>query len=267
MTVEDTDTGIGGGTPAVADATAETAATAEAAKAETDAAAATAKTEADAAAAAAAADEGKAAADAKAVADEPAKTALGDDAKPKGEGEEEKKPLTEEEQKVADAAKARADGAPETYEEFKLPDGMERDTAQEASFQEFAKGAQFTQEQAQAIVDFEIERQAGFVADQTSKWADTTANWLVEAKKDPEIGGAKYDESVEYANQAIQKFGSVGLVDDVFKALGLGNHPEMIRSWAKVGKALAEGGVTTGRAGGENSQLTLAQRIYPSAKS
>lgn len=68
--------------------------------------------------------------------------------------------------------------------------------------------------------------------------------WLDTAKADKEIGGARWDETVHTAARALDAFGFPE-GHDFRKALeetGFGNHPDMIRLFARLGGMVGEDG-------------------------
>lgn len=91
------------------------------------------------------------------------------------------------------------------------------------------------------------------------------AAWLNEAKADPEIGGAAFDSNMVVAAKALDTLGFAAgsPFRNLLNESGLGNHPEMIRAFVKVGKAISEdsdfprGGVAT------TGVRTLAETLYP----
>lgn len=92
---------------------------------------------------------------------------------------------------------------------------------------------------------------------------DMRADWLAKSKADAEYGGVNYDSNLGIAKQAMEAY-----VSPAFKQFldetGLGNHPEFIRSFLKVGKDIAESKLIVGRqAAGAAGDKTLAQKLYP----
>lgn len=92
------------------------------------------------------------------------------------------------------------------------------------------------------------------------------AEWLDTAKADPEIGGDKFDATLVSAAKALDTLGFTK--GHPFRALldtsGLGNHPEMIRAFAKVGRALSEDNdfIRSGQA--TTGARSPAESLYPS---
>lgn len=65
------------------------------------------------------------------------------------------------------------------------------------------------------------------------------AEWVDQAKADKEFGGSKFDENLAVANSALDAVGTPEL-KTLLRTTGFGNHPEVIRAFVKVGKALGE---------------------------
>lgn len=140
-------------------------------------------------------------------------------------------------------------GAPEQYADFALPDGATVSNEAKALFKDLG----LTQEQAQKAVTFQAEnaqKQMAAVRDQ----------WLADARADGEIGGAAFDANVQLAEKAIATFGS-----DALRALleksGLGNHPELVRAFVRVGKAISEDKLVVG-GGGSAPPAKTPQGLY-----
>lgn len=87
-------------------------------------------------------------------------------------------------------------------------------------------------------------READAVATKTEQDA-LRADWASAIKADPEYGGAKFDKTVSNAGVFMDRF-----LDqegrDLLNASGLGNHPSLVRAFAKAGMHFAEGEVITG---------------------
>ncbi|MFZ5692448.1 MAG: hypothetical protein ACOY5F_14460 [Pseudomonadota bacterium] len=87
------------------------------------------------------------------------------------------------------------------------------------------------------------------------KWADT-------AKADKDIGGTKWDGTVNTAVRAVNTLGTPGL-KEYFEASGAGNHPEVIRFMAKVGAMIKEDNPADGGAGGSGKPVDAAHMLFP----
>lgn len=148
-------------------------------------------------------------------------------------------------------------GAPEKYEDFKVPETLTVGENFLEDFHGIAKEFNLSQTGAQKLIDLQSK-----MADaQIEAWEKTKADWLVDAKKDDEIGGQKFDDKVEVGKRALKEFGTDALLE-VLDAYGLGNHPEVIRLVSRVGEALGDDTITSGKSAGGGDK-TLAQRMYP----
>lgn len=89
--------------------------------------------------------------------------------------------------------------------------------------------------------------------------------WLATAEADPEIGGPQWKGSIVTAAKALDGLGFEKgspfrvLLDDS----GLGNHPEMIRAWVKVGKAIGEDAKFPRSDSNAPQPKSHAQTLYP----
>ena len=151
-------------------------------------------------------------------------------------------------------------GAPKAYEDFKIPDEMKIDSEQLTQFHDIARKFNLTQESAQELVDMQVGFSKDVLAKNVEIWKETTAGWLKESKADAEIGGQKYEESIEVSQRALKQFGTPALVE-LLETYGLGNHPEMIRFTSRVGAALGEDKIVSGSGSGDQ-QKSVAERIF-----
>lgn len=188
------------------------------------------------------------------------------------------------EQVGADAAAAELAGQPFTdVAQLKLADGFKLDEALMKDFLPLAKEHGFTAKQAQALVEFQAT--LAKKSDEARAAAqDAAAAKAVEAlKKDPEIGGAKFDASMKLAGKALFKFG--GAVDpktgkselvDAFNALELadgsmlGDNPVVARFLVNVGRALGEDATGAPKSGAAaktalNDSATFNGEMYPNS--
>lgn len=155
-----------------------------------------------------------------------------DDAQP----EDADKP--KDESKDADG-KDKPAGAPEAYEDFTLPEGMEMDVEILGEFKNLAKELNIPQAKAQQLIDFQSQlasKQAEAYQTAVTKQAQ---DWAAEIKNDPEIGGENYDKSVASAIKVIQSFGDPALTE-LLNTSGLGNHPALFKFCHRISAAISE---------------------------
>lgn len=172
-----------------------------------------------------------------------------------------------EEELAADKAKAekaekdqKQEGAPEKYE-FKPAEGQELDAAALEQFEPIARELNLTNEQAQKMVDLYGTKIMPMVQQQqVEAWQKTTEQWAADVKADKEIGGDKLISNLSAAQRAIAQFGTPEL-KEYLEGTGLGNHPELVKAFVKVGKAMSEDKVVTG--GHESGGSDLISAFYP----
>lgn len=151
-------------------------------------------------------------------------------------------------------------GAPESYEAFTVPDGMQLDEGLIEAVSPIFKELNLSQEGAQKLIDaYNTKVQADNEADQTAS-ANMISGWRDELMNDPEFGGVKFDENAAIANRAIKTFGSPGLIQ-MLQATGISNHPEMVKFAHKIGSLISEDGFSGGAAD-KGAKKTDAQILY-----
>lgn len=175
----------------------------------------------------------------------------GDPAKPEDDkpqpGAEGDKP---QDDKPADGDKP--EGAPEKYE-FKPAEGQELDTAALEQFEPIARELNLTNEQAQKMVDLYGTKIMPMVQQQQAEaWQKTTEQWAADVKADKEIGGDKLTANLSSAQRALDLFGTPEL-KEYLEGTGLGNHPELVKTFIKIGKAMSEDGMVDGSNQGQRS--------------
>lgn len=170
---------------------------------------------------------------------------------------------------AAEAAKTAEPkvGAPEVYEDFKLPDNFKANEAVLTEFKAVAKELGLTQEAAQKLVEFQTSqsvKSAQAVTTEMQAHVERTATeWAATAKADPEYGGEKFAENMGLASAALKAFGNPEL-KTLLNESRLGNHPELVRFMVKAGKAISQDGFVSGRAG-TGTPKDAASTLYPSA--
>ena len=167
-------------------------------------------------------------------------------------GEEQKKPDEKKDQKP--------EGAPEKYE-FKAGKNGELDQEALKGFEPLARELNLTNEQAQKMVDLYSEKLLPQIQkQQTEAWQKTTEQWAADVKADKEIGGDKLVSSLSVAQRALDQFGTPEL-KEYLNSTGLGNHPELVKTFVKIGKSMSEDRVVTG--GNQSGGSDLISAFYP----
>lgn len=154
------------------------------------------------------------------------------------------------------------EGAPEKYE-FKLPEGAQVDEALLGKFTPLAKELNLSQEGAQKLVDLYAEAQGQAMKTVTGHWDNLNKEWQGKVNSDKEYGGADLDKNVAIAKLAIDKFGTPEL-KDALNLTGVGNHPEVVRFFYRVGKAISDDKFDTGNGKTNSAPEDKAKLLFPS---
>lgn len=170
-----------------------------------------------------------------------------------------------------DKAEGDSDGdgkskAPEQYETFSMPDGMEVDTEMVEQFTPIAKELSLSQEDAQKLVGLYATKVQEQVASAQNEWAKVQDGWRQTAKADEEIGGGAFKDSVALAKKALNTLGTPELVE-ALNQTGMANHPEMIRFAYNVGKTISEDNMGSGKGKANEIPQNQASRMFPSMNS
>jgi hypothetical protein len=123
------------------------------------------------------------------------------------------------------------------YEAFSLPEGVTADEEVLGEFKATAKELGLSQEGAQKLV----ELQSKVALKQQEAMRHMKTQWAEAAKTDKEFGGEALNENLSVAKKALDAFASPDL-RALLNESGLGNHPEVIRHFIRVGKAISEDG-------------------------
>lgn len=151
-------------------------------------------------------------------------------------------------QQDADAAKAKTEAdaklkaensAPEAYEDFTLPEGMEMDADVLGEFKGLAKELNIPQAKAQQLIDFQAQLANKQAEAYQAAVIKQGQDWATEVRNDPVLGGANYEKSVESAIKVIQSFGDPALTE-LLRSTGLGNNPALFKFCHRISSAISE---------------------------
>lgn len=122
-----------------------------------------------------------------------------------------------------------------------------------------------TQASAQKVVNLYAEKVIpSIVAQLDAAREQQGKDWEAATKADKELGGDKFAENLEVAKSTLTKFGSPALTK-LLNESRLGNHPEVVRFFHKIGRAIAEDNIGGLGGGGENVR-DPAKTLYPDMK-
>lgn len=156
-------------------------------------------------------------------------------------------------QKPADAKPAEAEAKPgdkpaeppAEYVDFATPEGVTLNTDAMTELKAFAKEKGLSQEEAQKLVDLGVKNQQANQQAIATQIEQAVAQWAEQSRTDKEFGGDKLAENTAMAKRALDTFGTPAL-SAMLKESGLGNHPEIIRAFYRVGQAISEDRLVSG---------------------
>nr|DAL05338.1 MAG TPA: putative protease [Caudoviricetes sp.] len=164
-------------------------------------------------------------------------------------GDDAKKTETEENVEDGDTSDSEPKGDEKEADQEKntVPDKYELKVEKESllskdqvkEIEAYARQQGFSNDQAQALLDREQKQLSSYKESLHKEFDATTQKWVEDLKADKEIGGDNFPKSVEIAKRVVDRFAS----ESFKKALnetGFGNHPELVRTFVKIGQAMAE---------------------------
>ena len=166
-------------------------------------------------------------------------------------------------------------GVPEKSEDYKLgevslPEGMTVDEAMQKDFLKLAHDAGLSNAQAGGIYQWYMKTYGAQVvaAQKIVKTTQEEANTALRNEL-----GAGFDTAQTYMERAFEDYGSP-VVAKLFALSGIGNHPEVIKMFMKIGKDRGEHPFVDGSRGehlessavGNRTDEQIASLLYPSTK-
>lgn len=188
--------------------------------------------------------------------------------------------LLTEGDKPLEAAKA-----PEKYEDFKLPEGIELKGDQLAAAHTLFKEMGLPQDAAQKLVDFHTAQMKAAAEAPANALRDMRADWQAKTHADPDIAKVVDKDSGKVGLDAVKiniakLYSAVGnevMVNsfkEVMNLTGVGDHPAFINVLNKLAGFVTEGKHVAGgnpsvhgqNQGGVATPPTAAQALYPNLK-
>lgn len=170
----------------------------------------------------------------------------------------------------AEGGDSAAEGAPEQYEDFKLPDGAVLAAEAIEETKTLAKELGLSQEKAQKLADLLAKTSTAADAEFAKRQADAVkgvvGGWVDEVRKDKEIGGEKLQENLAKARAAMDATATPEL-RALLKGSGLGNNVHVIRHFLRLAPMVSQDRTMQAGAqpGGpkDRSEAGRAARLYP----
>jgi hypothetical protein len=170
----------------------------------------------------------------------------------------------EKTESTEDKDPAEAEGAPEQYEAFTLPDGYTLEGERLEMAVEKFKELNLPQDKAQGLIDLYVKADSENAEARNVLLGEARAQQIEEWGNEARTKlGDKFDAAVADAAYAASLVGDPEVVE-AFEQMGWGNHPAMLKAFAHFGSLFKENGmdgVGGGRGGGGDKPLS--NRMYP----
>lgn len=178
-----------------------------------------------------------------------------------------------------DAKKEEPKGAPEKYEDYKVPEGFTLDPEIKTEVDKLFKGMNLSQSQAQELVNFYTERAKEAFEAPFNAYQDQRKEWRTAAEANPELKGklSPGGEVLTTIGKALESLGDSQLVSDFREAMeltGVGDNPAFILTFFRMAQRLTEGSHVTGRGPATSGQQrpnspqrSVAQELWPNLPS
>lgn len=153
------------------------------------------------------------------------------------------------------------EGAPEQYEDFQAPEGVQLDAELTGDLKTIAKELNLSQKDAQRVADLGPKLLQKWQDSQAQAITQLREEWANTAKADKEYGGDALAENLAVAKQALDTFGTPEL-RALLNESGTGNHPELIRFMVRVGKTISSDTFVAGDRGSQPAKRDLANNLY-----
>jgi len=175
------------------------------------------------------------------------------------------KETDETEEESEESTETKKEVTPEKYE-YKLPEGMELDTSLAEKVDPLFKEIGLSQEQAQKLVDvyapYIKEQSEAANKQQLEGYKQTVEGWKAETLKEL---GTESEAKLAKVSKVIDKFGTPKL-REVLNDTGLGNHPELVRAFLKLGEVISEDSFANPSQQKNTSGVRDPKKIYTSMK-
>lgn len=158
-------------------------------------------------------------------------------------------------------AEAGKEGAEAVAYTLTAPEGYPISDGALKGLNEVCKAENLNEKQANAVMAYMKGNYTSFMAQQQEAMQAQAKTWIGEFQADKEFGGDKFNASLADAQRALATFDESGTVSKMLAETGYGNNPEVLRIFARVGRALGEDKLIGNGGGAE--QKPLEDRLYP----
>lgn len=163
----------------------------------------------------------------------------------------------EKKEQGAEKKDDQAEGAPESYEAFTVPEGIEIAEEVMPDVQELFKDLNLPQAKAQEVFEklLGLQERINGTPEQQMQRAEENiialnTSLAEQCKQLPDIGGERFGESLATASKVMQQFGTPEL-RSLIALTGVGSHPEFFKMMVAIGSKMSP---DTFEQGGETPQ-------------
>ena len=182
-----------------------------------------------------------------------------DSGTPNGSVQDPTKPTTKDEKQAPEQPpKPQTPAVPESYQ-LQVPEGLTLDPAVLGEFTTVAKDMKLSNEQAQRLVDLQSKVTLKATEEARAEYLAMKSSWETETKK---LLGHEATQQLALAAKARDKFGAPGLTE-ILNQSGLGSHPEVVKFFVAVGKAISEDTFAEGKPVAGKVDKTPGEILYP----
>jgi hypothetical protein len=146
----------------------------------------------------------------------------------------------------------------------KFPEGMKLEGETRGAFEKAVQESD-PNKRAQALLDLYAGEAKKAQEGAYKTFNDMNKQWVDAVKADSEIGGDNWANTQRTIAKALDTFGTPG-VRQALNLTGAGNNPDVIKTFYKMAKALAEGGHASGSPPAQTGEKGLAELMYPNMK-
>jgi hypothetical protein len=145
-------------------------------------------------------------------------------------------------------------------DEVQPPEGIVFDEVVFSEFSEIAKETGLSKEQGEKLLDVGVKLQQRIMEQHIESLEKQASEWAEEIRNDKEIG-QNLDENLSYAKKAMETYFGAE-VQDKLEAMGVINHPDLIRGLVKIGKTLREDSGVGGEGAPNGVGRIVGQSFY-----
>jgi hypothetical protein len=125
-----------------------------------------------------------------------------------------------------------------------------------------AKAIGMTAEQAKELAAVGVKLSQRIMDEADQRKIEQVQNWEDTVRNDKEIGGPQLDANMSIVKKALETFGTPELKTYLIES-GIGSHPELIKAFYRVGKAISEDSLVGGLRPAAPQQKSMAQQLFP----